>query len=127
MIKQDEKICSFFQLEKPSLIGVGVFGRVYKAEDRKAGKFRCIKIIPIDKFKKEEYDVSERLKDKNNENLIIYSQIEVFEDMKLVALVMDYINGGDLKSYTDNYVGYFSPKEIFNLIKQNFIYVIILI
>jgi serine/threonine protein kinase len=118
MIKYDENICSKLNLEKPELIGVGVFGRVYKAYDKKNNEICCAKIIPLDKFKKEEFEISEKLKNKNNENLIIYSNKEEFKDFKLIALIMEYMDEGDLKSYIDNHNGYFSPKEIFNLIKQ---------
>jgi serine/threonine protein kinase len=72
----------------------------------------------MDKFKEEEYLMLEKLKNASIENLIIYFNKKEFKDLKLTGLVMEYVNGGDLKSYVDKKDGYFSPKEIFNLIKQ---------
>jgi serine/threonine protein kinase len=127
MIKADENICSKLNLEKPELIGIGMIGRVYKAYDKNTSEVCCVKIIPSDKFKKEEFEISEKLKNKNNENLIIYSSKEEFKDFKLIALIMEYMDEGDLKSYIDNHNGYFSSKEIFNLIKQICLNIIIII
>jgi serine/threonine protein kinase len=118
MIKYDEEICSELNFEKPNLIGVGVFGRVYKAYDKKTKEVKCIKIIPEEKFKSEEWELSEKLKNKKNENLIIFSEMKIFKEKRLVALVMDYISGGDLKTYVDNHNNYFSPKEIYDLTYQ---------
>jgi serine/threonine protein kinase len=117
-MKYDEEICSELNFERPNLIGVGVFGRVYKVYDKNTKKVQCIKIIPEEKFKIEEWELSEKLKNKKNENLITFSQMRTFEDKKLVALVMDYISGGDLKTYIDKHNNYFSPKEIYNLTYQ---------
>jgi serine/threonine protein kinase len=123
MINNDENILSQLNLERSELIGVGMFGRVYKAYEKKTCKVFCVKIIPKDKFRREEFEISEKLKkseniSKDNENLIIYSDKKEFKEFNIVTLIMEFMNGGDLKSYVDNHEGYFSPKEIFNLIKQ---------
>jgi hypothetical protein len=120
MFENDKKACSMLGLKDPTLVGIGVFGRVYKAQNQKDGKSYCVKIIPSEKFNEEEYNISERLKEKRSKNLIVFSQKQEFPKFKLVGLVMEYMNGGDLKSYIDNYnrAPYLSPKEIYNFVKQ---------
>jgi serine/threonine protein kinase len=116
-MKNDKDIILQLELKSPIMVGVGVFGRVYKAFD-KNGKLVCVKLIPSEKFKEEEWRASEKLKNKNDDNVIICSIMKKFEEAKLVALVMDYMDGGDLKSYIDNYSGYLSEKQIYDIIKQ---------
>jgi serine/threonine protein kinase len=114
------------KLEKPDLIGTGVFGRVYKAyskEITKVGKviekICCVKIIPADKFRESEYNASERLKQKEyNDNVLIYLRMERFDEERLVVLVMDFMNGGDLKDYINKDNKLFSSRKIFEIVKQ---------
>jgi serine/threonine protein kinase len=100
------------------LIDAGNFGRVYKV-NKPDGKIVCVKVIPLDKFKDAEYDSSEKLeKIEENDNVLICSNIRKIEDEKVVTLEMDFMNGGDLKNYIDEYSNYFSEKQIFEMVKQ---------
>jgi serine/threonine protein kinase len=116
MTRTDEEILKNLNFTNEKPIGTGVFSRVYKA-DNKDGKTRCLKIIPIDKFKREEWEASQRLKNVNNENVIICDKLYDTKE-GLVVLEMDFIDGGDLKSYVDKHTGYFSNEEILDIVTQ---------
>jgi serine/threonine protein kinase len=104
-------------LIEADLIGIGFLGRVYKTKKVGYNEFLCVKIIPLDKFKDDIWKISQKLKNKA-ENLIIYSYMEKFDDENLVVLEMEYMDGGDLKTYIDNYKGFLSEKLIFSVINQ---------
>jgi serine/threonine protein kinase len=119
MNRIDDVIFGELGFKDCEMIGIGVFGRVYKGVEVKSNNIYCIKIIPFDKFKEEEYQSSERTRGVvGSENLVLSLKMQKFEDKVVVALIMDFINGGDLKKYVDNYKGFFSPQEILEMTKQ---------
>jgi uncharacterized protein YjbK len=73
-IEKDKKILEELGFLNSNLIGIGVFGRVYKAETKNSKDAICLKVIPSKYFKKEEYEILLKLKGKA-ENLIIYNNI----------------------------------------------------
>jgi serine/threonine protein kinase len=95
----DDQILSSLNFRNQKLIGSNDFGRVYKA-DNEYGKTRCLKIIPVNKFRREEWEASLRLRKINNENVIICDKL-YNTTHGLVVLEMDFIDGGDLKNYVD--------------------------
>jgi serine/threonine protein kinase len=119
MIMTDENILKNLNFERCSLIGVGVFGRVYKGyEKNERNKVKCIKIIPLEKFKEEEWNISQKLKGSENENVLMCDDMRILKDENLVVLLMEFVNGGDLKNYVDNHSEYFTENEILDIIKQ---------
>jgi serine/threonine protein kinase len=112
----DNQILTNLNFKNQKLIGMGVFIRVYKA-DNEVGKTRCLKIIPANKFRREEWEASLRLRKTNNENVIICDKL-YDTTHGLIVLEMDFIDGGDLKNYVDKHVGYFSSEEILDIVSQ---------
>jgi serine/threonine-protein kinase len=101
-------------LKDYKLIGMGMFGKVYRAMDEN-GRTVCVKIIPQQNFKKEEYLTLEKLANKKNPNIIsIYYKKEIDN---FVILVMEYVDGGELKTYVDKHKD-IKQVEIFNMIYQ---------
>jgi hypothetical protein len=73
-MKFDDEILTNLNFKNKKLIGIDAFGRVYKA-DNEVGKTRCLKIIPANKFRREEWEASLKLKTTNNENIIICDKL----------------------------------------------------
>jgi serine/threonine protein kinase len=121
----DEYVFRELGFKDCKIISIGVFGRVYKGVEVKTNNIYCIKIIPIDKFRNEEYQISEKLRGVfGSENLIISLKMQRFEDKGVVVLIMDFVNGYDLKNYVDNHEGFFSSQEILKMSEQISIFVI---
>jgi serine/threonine protein kinase len=114
MIK-DERLLEELGFLNSDLIDAGV--RIYKAETKDSKNPICLKVIPSKYFKKEEYEISLKLKGKA-ENLVVCNNMYEFFKENLVILNMEYMNGGDLKTYIDTYNGYLSEKQIFSFVKQ---------
>jgi serine/threonine protein kinase len=86
----DIKILTHLNYQNYSLIGMGTSGRVYKAV--RNGIIECVKIIPKEKFKENEWEVSFKLR--NNKNILVSKQ--KYSINEYVVLIMDFVDGSDL-------------------------------
>jgi serine/threonine protein kinase len=111
----DVKTLESKDYKNPIIIGIGVFGRVYSVEN-KNGEKKCVKIIPVNKFDEKEWKTSTLLKNYDCSNVIVYSKKE--EANNLILLEMEYMNGGDLKSFIDKSKSLFSTETILDMVKQ---------
>jgi serine/threonine protein kinase len=103
--------------EDVDCIGVGFLARFYKVKKRNSGDVCCVKIIHSDRFRDAEYIISLKLKNKSP-NLIVCDEKMKSADKSLFVLEMEYLSGGDLKSFIDEFPGYLSEKLVYNIIKQ---------
>jgi serine/threonine protein kinase len=95
-----------------SFIGMGTSGRVYKVVRNDI--IECVKIIPKENFKEGEYEVSFRLR--NNKNILVSKQ--KYSINEYVVLIMDFVDGSDLKNYVKKYPRNFDKDEIFDMVSQ---------
>ena len=99
-----------------SEIGRGSLGVIYKAYHTRLQKYVCLKRIMLDKVSSSRFRIEvDTLKDVSSQYLPkVYDYIQYYGD---VYTVMDYIDGRDMKYYSD--CGYqFSEEELVKWLRQ---------